>query len=463
MRADTPVFVPFEANGHTLWLIASLLFGAGTLCLLALITGGRWVDSRAFSLACLILCAAGLLAAFLYVSAESTPAKLLLSCATGLFIGMGIFGLLLAWGLFFSRLSSVSVLLTVALALLIGSLLWSLIILFSNFVSACIALLALALIAAVPLIIFAGRYSTPAAHIPTRKLIGARWGAVFGMSFNLFTLGLTFWPSAAGLGSGGGGFKPLAYLFIFLVVFLVARKGLSGGSNTLDLFYRIALPIGAAVMLFSPFLGNLVSWETIPGLSSLPYIGVGLLHLVGLNTLFLLAGAPLPDKPGHAALPLRKDNETPPRLYACQPAQLLAGGFLPAIAAMALGIVVFRALGKDAQVVSLCVLSAFLALLVITTLYEAYSKPKITVESSGDPNHTLDAHCARFADTHGLSPRETEILTLLARGRGSKWIGDRLCISPETVRTHNKRIYEKLHVHTKEELLDLLDRVAKIP
>lgn len=47
-----------------------------------------------------------------------------------------------------------------------------------------------------------------------------------------------------------------------------------------------------------------------------------------------------------------------------------------------------------------------------------------------------------------LSPREKEILVLLAKGNSYKMIAGDLFISIDTVRTHIKRIYEKLQVHT---------------
>lgn len=50
-----------------------------------------------------------------------------------------------------------------------------------------------------------------------------------------------------------------------------------------------------------------------------------------------------------------------------------------------------------------------------------------------------------------LSRRELEILELLSEGMTNKEIAARLGISPETVRTHLKRIYEKLHVHGRTE------------
>jgi DNA-binding NarL/FixJ family response regulator len=50
-----------------------------------------------------------------------------------------------------------------------------------------------------------------------------------------------------------------------------------------------------------------------------------------------------------------------------------------------------------------------------------------------------------------LSRREEEILDLLAKGYRYKEIADSLCISFETVRSHLKNIYGKLHVHSRTE------------
>ena len=54
----------------------------------------------------------------------------------------------------------------------------------------------------------------------------------------------------------------------------------------------------------------------------------------------------------------------------------------------------------------------------------------------------------------GGQPRaisETEILELLTKGLANKEIADRLDISVETVRVHLRRVYEKLHVHSRTE------------
>lgn len=54
-------------------------------------------------------------------------------------------------------------------------------------------------------------------------------------------------------------------------------------------------------------------------------------------------------------------------------------------------------------------------------------------------------------NNYQLTHREKEILTSLSRGNSYKMIGADLSISIDTVRTHIKRIYEKLQVHSQTE------------
>ena len=51
----------------------------------------------------------------------------------------------------------------------------------------------------------------------------------------------------------------------------------------------------------------------------------------------------------------------------------------------------------------------------------------------------------------GLSERELQVLRLLAEGDSYKTCADRLAVSIDTIRFHVRRIYERLHVHTKSE------------
>jgi len=60
---------------------------------------------------------------------------------------------------------------------------------------------------------------------------------------------------------------------------------------------------------------------------------------------------------------------------------------------------------------------------------------------------------ARSSEADKLSAREQEILQLLMKGYSYKMIAPELKITLETVRTHIKRIYEKLHVHSASEAI----------
>jgi len=55
------------------------------------------------------------------------------------------------------------------------------------------------------------------------------------------------------------------------------------------------------------------------------------------------------------------------------------------------------------------------------------------------------------ASTAALSPREQQVLELLARGAAYKDIADQLSLSLETIRMNVKHIYAKLHVHSRGE------------
>ncbi|MBI5394667.1 MAG: response regulator transcription factor [Verrucomicrobia bacterium] len=58
---------------------------------------------------------------------------------------------------------------------------------------------------------------------------------------------------------------------------------------------------------------------------------------------------------------------------------------------------------------------------------------------------------AAAANTEDLTARERDLLALLARGKQYKEISDQLGISVDTVRSHIRRIYRKLHVHSRTE------------
>lgn len=69
----------------------------------------------------------------------------------------------------------------------------------------------------------------------------------------------------------------------------------------------------------------------------------------------------------------------------------------------------------------------------------------------------LSALCDAAAGRYGLTGREREVLELLLRGRSKVYIAETLFISENTVRGHVKRIYAKLDVHDRQELIDQIE------
>ena len=65
--------------------------------------------------------------------------------------------------------------------------------------------------------------------------------------------------------------------------------------------------------------------------------------------------------------------------------------------------------------------------------------------------------CLLFADTYNMSPRETELMILIVKGYSAKHIQERLLVSEHTVRAHIYNIYRKADVHSKQELIDLIE------
>ncbi|MDR3308215.1 MAG: helix-turn-helix transcriptional regulator, partial [Coriobacteriales bacterium] len=75
--------------------------------------------------------------------------------------------------------------------------------------------------------------------------------------------------------------------------------------------------------------------------------------------------------------------------------------------------------------------------------------------STSSDSDTLLARCHDLAAQHGLTTREQEVLPLLARGASVGLIAATLEVSENTAKTHVKRVYAKLGIHSKQEVIDL--------
>jgi DNA-binding CsgD family transcriptional regulator len=63
----------------------------------------------------------------------------------------------------------------------------------------------------------------------------------------------------------------------------------------------------------------------------------------------------------------------------------------------------------------------------------------------------------------GVSPREYEVLELLSSGHSNKEIARKLGVSPNTIKTHIARLYDKLDVQRRTQAIHKAKTLALIP
>lgn len=79
---------------------------------------------------------------------------------------------------------------------------------------------------------------------------------------------------------------------------------------------------------------------------------------------------------------------------------------------------------------------------------------------SNPQESALEKRVATLGEKYGLSTREQEIVCLYAQGRNRSYIASQLFISDNTVRDHLKNVYKKMHIHSKQNLIDAIEKQA---
>lgn len=84
-----------------------------------------------------------------------------------------------------------------------------------------------------------------------------------------------------------------------------------------------------------------------------------------------------------------------------------------------------------------------------------------TGASAVPPAPTRREVCEEIGSAYGLSERELDVLELLSKGYPSSAIQEKLYIAAGTVNSHTRNIYAKLGVHTKNEVIELVENWAR--
>ncbi len=69
----------------------------------------------------------------------------------------------------------------------------------------------------------------------------------------------------------------------------------------------------------------------------------------------------------------------------------------------------------------------------------------------------------RKLESLGITPRELEILGLIAAGLSNKEIADRVFVSENTVKTHSSRVFDKLGARRRTQAVQLGKELRLIP
>lgn len=93
------------------------------------------------------------------------------------------------------------------------------------------------------------------------------------------------------------------------------------------------------------------------------------------------------------------------------------------------------------------------------SLVRAYRKASASLGQADDADTSTSEKVSRVVEAYGLTNRESDVLSILARGHGLARVQEDLFISEGTALTHKRHIYQKLDVHSKSELIDLVARI----
>lgn len=108
-----------------------------------------------------------------------------------------------------------------------------------------------------------------------------------------------------------------------------------------------------------------------------------------------------------------------------------------------------------ATVMVFVILFASLLMMSSTNLKTGWGLARLdTIEGL---EHDTDPIIEELVSEYLFTERQTSILILLIRGRSRRVVSEDLFISEETVKTHIQQIYRKLHIHSRQELIDIYE------
>ena len=211
------------------------------------------------------------------------------------------------------------------------------------------------------------------------------------------------------------------------------REGADADGGSLAGVYRLALLLTMAGYLFVPVLGAF-------GVTGQSIVLAGYLGLTCVLMTMFLAIA---------------------RASGKDAAVSFARGFFALYAGEVVGIALGNAIELvqpgAAQPYAVAACAGLASLFAYLFLFTERDYIELTAIAGGID--AFDEACRRITEDAALSKREAEVLPLALRGRTAERIAGELCIAKSTADTHLRRIYSKAGVHSRQELIDLGERI----
>ena len=426
---DLPVAAPFLLNS---WALPVLFYALGFLVLGVAYAGWRLVPhGRAWRLALPVAMSGGVALCWLSdgaLAGSGLPgtAAYIVGCAL---FGMGTAALHTEWARLFGAVgTSQTMALGITATLVVGVFTLGL----GHAPAVAVRLLLVALPFPMALCLFRDREETPCLH---RRGMGVDVRPPWKLLTTAFVQGASL--GAMQVLSRGSGLPPAPTILGFALgsaLLLACVVLLKPDFNFL--IYHVGFPVMAC-----GWLACLVG-DQLLGMAA----GI---HAVGYRFVDLAIWA--------ATIYLINAHDLPTNLVcAMNTCALMAGQFLGSLASSIVG------WGDRAALFANALPAVLVAALFGVSLFVYGSGSLKTgwglVRPVDDAPSGLEAASRALGASAGLTPRECDVLALLARGRNAEYIAEDLTLSAATVRSYIKIVYRKLGVHSQQELISVVER-----
>ncbi|MCD2433075.1 MULTISPECIES: helix-turn-helix transcriptional regulator [Paraeggerthella] len=284
--------------------------------------------------------------------------------------------------------------------------------------------------------------SLPADELPSASATSFSfpWKIVLLMAIYAFAYGLkesSMYQSTFGPHSAFGTLAVAAIVFVGVI----AR----GGKFDFAIIYRLTLPLMVAAFLILPNVGVL-NQAMSDFCTSASY--------TAFSVLVMLIMANLSYRYGVSAV----------WLFGIERGVRALFSLLGRQTEMLLGSPTFGLAGSDAVLSGLVIVMVVAATMILFSEKELSSRWGMTflaeynaqADTALVKKQELANRCQALARERGLSPREEEVLLLLAQHKTVGSIERELFIANGTAKTHIRHIYRKLDVHSRDELINSL-------